>query len=92
MRRILAIASLTTALVASLATIPPAQAAPQPAQDLRGTTVQQSLFGMHVFDLEDGVWPTVPMWRRRSSVSMPWGCGYGPMPTGSRCADSDSTA
>ena len=61
MRRILAIASLTTALVASLATIPPAQAAPQPAQDLRGTTVQQSLFGMHVFDLEDGVWPTVPV-------------------------------
>ena len=63
MRRITAIASLTVvgALTTSLLVAPAAQAAPAPLQDLRGSTVQQSLFGMHVFNLEDGVFPTVPV-------------------------------
>ena len=39
-----------------------------PSVNLKGTTIQRSLFGMHVFNLEDGVFPTVPD-RRRS------GCG-----------------
>ena len=63
MRRITALASLTVvgALTTSLLVAPAAQAAPAPLQDLRGSTVQQSLFGMHVFNLEDGVFPTVPV-------------------------------
>lgn len=48
-----------TALVAGSVIAPAAQAAPM--QDLRGTTVDRTLFGMHVFNLEDGVWPTVPV-------------------------------
>jgi len=63
MRRITALASLTVvgALTTSLLVDPGAQAAPAPLQDLRGSTVQQNLFGMHVFNLEDGVFPTVPV-------------------------------
>lgn len=61
MRRLLAIASLTTALVASAVVTPAAQAAPLPAQNLRGTVIDRTLFGMHVFNLEDGQWPTVPV-------------------------------
>lgn len=63
MRRLTALASLSAvgALVASVLVAPAAQAAPAPLQNLKGTTVQQSLFGMHVFNLEDGVWPSVPV-------------------------------
>jgi hypothetical protein len=45
-----------TAVVAS----PKAPKAPK-APNLKGTVVQRSLFGMHVFNLQDGVWPTVPV-------------------------------
>lgn len=48
-------------LAASLIASAPALAAPAPLQDLAGTTVQRSLFGMHVFNLQDGIWPTVPV-------------------------------
>jgi polysaccharide biosynthesis protein PslG len=63
MRRIASLASLTAvgALVATLLVAPVAQAAPAPTQNLRGSTVQQSMFGMHIFNLEDGQWPTVPI-------------------------------
>jgi hypothetical protein len=52
------------AVAASLMVAPAAQAvrAPlAPTADLRGTTIQRDLFGMHVFNLEDGVFPTVPI-------------------------------
>lgn len=52
---LLAVSALTASLVSSGA----AQAAPIPLQNLKGSTVQQSLFGMHVFNLQDGVWPTI---------------------------------
>jgi hypothetical protein len=63
MRRLTSIASLSAvgALVASLLAVPAAQAAPAPLQNLKGSVVQPTLFGMHVFNLEDGVWPTVPV-------------------------------
>ena len=66
MRRIpFALASLSAvAVVASLVAVPAAQAAPaplSPAVSLKGTTIQKNLFGMHVFNLEDGVFPTVPV-------------------------------
>lgn len=66
MRRIpSALASLSVvAVAASLLTAPAAQAAPAPlapAVDLTGTTIQKSMFGMHVFNLQDGVFPTVPV-------------------------------
>jgi hypothetical protein len=63
MRRLTALAAATTAaaLSLSLLTTTGAQAAPAPMQDLRGSVVKQDLFGMHVFNLEDGVWPTVPV-------------------------------
>ncbi len=59
MRRLTAIASLTAlgVLVSTLLAAPAAQAAP----DLRGTTVQRDLFGMHVFNVQNGQWPTVPI-------------------------------
>ncbi len=52
------------ALGATLLTAPAAQAAPakkDPRASLKGTTIQRDLFGMHVFNLQDGVWPTVPV-------------------------------
>ncbi len=51
----------TTAIAASIISAPPAQAATAPMADLKGTTVQRTLFGMHVFNLQDGVWPTIPV-------------------------------
>ncbi len=58
---LLAVSALTASVLASGA----AQAAPAPAQaptqNLKGTTVQPTLFGMHVFNLQDGVWPTIPV-------------------------------
>ena len=38
----------------------PAQAV-APAQNLKGPVVARSLFGMHVFNLQNGVFPTVPV-------------------------------
>ena len=66
MRRIpLALASLSAvAVAASLVAVPAAQAAPAPmapSVSLKGTTIERSLFGMHVFNLQDGVFPTVPV-------------------------------
>ncbi|MDI1289478.1 MAG: cellulase family glycosylhydrolase [bacterium] len=58
---LLAVTALTASVLASGA----AQAAPlpttAPTQNLKGTTVQPTLFGMHVFNLQDGVWPTIPV-------------------------------
>ncbi len=53
----------TSAVVASLLTVSTAQAAPaqEPKASLRGTVIDRSLFGMHVFNLQDGVWPTIPI-------------------------------
>ena len=42
-------------LAASVAVAPLATAAP------KGTVIKDDLFGMHVFNVEDGVWPTVPI-------------------------------
>ncbi|MDO8307531.1 MAG: cellulase family glycosylhydrolase [Actinomycetota bacterium] len=53
----LSVSVLAASLIASV----PAHAAPAPLQDLTGTTVQRTLFGMHVFNLQDGVWPTIPV-------------------------------
>ena len=52
-----------SAVTVSALAAAPAQAAPAPMerQNLTGTVVDRSLFGMHVFNLEDGVWPTVPV-------------------------------
>lgn len=59
--------ALAGALAAGLTLAPSASAAPS-AQgwkkyraDLKNTVVKQDLFGMHVFNVEDGVWPTVPI-------------------------------
>ncbi len=52
------------AVVASLVVAPAAQAAPaplSPSVSLKGTTIARTLFGMHVFNLQDGVFPTVPV-------------------------------
>lgn len=49
------------ALAGSLIAAPAAQAAPAPLASLKGTTIQRDLFGMHVFNLQDGVWPTMPI-------------------------------
>ncbi len=66
MRRLpIALASLSAlAVIASLVTAPAAQAAPaplSPSVNLKGTTIDRTLFGMHVFNLQDGVFPTVPI-------------------------------
>ena len=63
MRRLTALVSLAVSagLLSATVVMPAAQAAPAPMQDLRGSVVKQDLFGMHVFNLEDGVWPTVPV-------------------------------
>lgn len=50
-----------SAVAASVIAGTPSQAAPTPLQELTGTTVQRSLFGMHVFNLQNGVWPTIPV-------------------------------
>ena len=52
-----AVAALTGSVIASA----PAQAARVPMQDLTGTTIQPTLFGMHVFNLQNGVFPTIPV-------------------------------
>jgi hypothetical protein len=49
------------AVAASILVAPAAQAAPEPTVSLKGTVVQRDLFGMHVFNLQDGVWPTIPI-------------------------------
>jgi hypothetical protein len=68
-----ALAAVAVAATTTL-TGPAASAAPAPAvskavvkpaakpagPNLVGTTVDRSLFGMHVFNVQDGVWPTVP--------------------------------
>jgi hypothetical protein len=51
----------TSAIALSLISAAPAQAAPAPAADLKGTTVQRTLFGMHVFNAQTGNWPTIPI-------------------------------
>jgi CubicO group peptidase (beta-lactamase class C family) len=63
MRRLTSLASLTAvAILASSVIAAPANAADRAKpRDLRGTTVQANLFGMHVFNVQDGVWPTVPI-------------------------------
>jgi hypothetical protein len=70
MRR--ALLSLSVTVAAALLVAPTASAATQPAelpaaqpaapsgQNLTGTVVQPSLFGMHVFNVQNGVWPTIP--------------------------------
>lgn len=57
MRRIHALTSLAVAgaLAISMAVAPTSTAAP------KDSVVKQDLFGMHVFNVEDGVWPTVPI-------------------------------
>ncbi len=57
MRKFHALTSIAVAgaLAASMAIAPSATAAP------KNSTVQRDLFGMHVFNVEDGVWPTVPI-------------------------------
>ncbi len=56
------------AVAATVLAAPGASAAPAPtprakplAASLVGTTVDRSLFGMHVFNVQDGVWPTIPI-------------------------------
>ncbi|MBK9739093.1 MAG: hypothetical protein IPO93_06210 [Actinobacteria bacterium] len=51
----------TAAIAASVLASGPAQAAPLPAERLQGTVVQPTLFGMHVFDVQTGTWPTIPI-------------------------------
>jgi hypothetical protein len=51
----LTVTAVAGALIASVAIAPLASAAP------KGSVVKDDLFGMHVFNVEDGVWPTVPI-------------------------------
>ena len=53
--------SVIGALAASALIAPAAQAAPAPGAKLTGTVVQPTLFGMHVFNLQSGVFPTIPV-------------------------------
>ncbi|MCX6432209.1 MAG: glycosyl hydrolase [Actinobacteria bacterium] len=53
--------SVIGALAASVLMAPGAQAAPAPLANLKGTVVQPTLFGMHVFNLQNGVFPTIPV-------------------------------
>jgi len=53
----IAIAAMATSVIATA----PAQATPKPKSDLRGTVVDRSLFGMHVFDVQTGTWPSIPI-------------------------------
>jgi polysaccharide biosynthesis protein PslG len=63
MRRIVTAAVSALLSVGLIAVVLPssAHAAPRPTNDLVGTTVHRDLFGMHVFNLQDGQWPTVPV-------------------------------
>jgi polysaccharide biosynthesis protein PslG len=64
MRRLptlVASAVLSGALAAALLPTTAAQAAPAPTANLVGSVVQPTLFGMHVFNLQNGVFPTVPV-------------------------------
>lgn len=66
MRRIPALTSLALvgALAVSLVAAPGASASQSSKKNkssLENTVVQRDLFGMHVFNVEDGVWPTVPI-------------------------------
>jgi hypothetical protein len=63
MRRLSVLTSLSVigALAASLLVMPGAEAAKAPRQNLKGTTVQQNLFGMHVFNVQSGQWPSDPI-------------------------------
>ena len=66
------LALAATAVAVTTLTAPSAAAASAPAKapaaptvrafgtSLVGTTVDRSLFGMHVFNVQDGVWPTIP--------------------------------
>jgi hypothetical protein len=58
--RFVSAVALAGALAASVLAAAPAQAA-APAKNLKGTVVDRSLFGMHIFNLQNGVWPTVPV-------------------------------
>lgn len=65
MRRIRTLASRSVAslavvgtLAAAVAIAPTAAAAPTIE---KGSVIDRDLFGMHVFNVEDGVWPTVPI-------------------------------
>jgi len=56
--------NLLAALIAAALVIPlatPVQAAPirDPANNLKGTVIDDSLFGLHVKDAQDGVWPNI---------------------------------
>jgi polysaccharide biosynthesis protein PslG len=63
MRRIAtaAVSALVTVGLTAVVLPTAAHAAPAPTKDLKGTTVHRDLFGMHVFELQDGKWPTVPV-------------------------------
>jgi hypothetical protein len=60
-RNVLVSAMAVTAMVTSVIAAAPSQAAPQPKTDLKGTVVDRSLFGMHVFNVQTGTWPTIPI-------------------------------
>jgi GH35 family endo-1,4-beta-xylanase len=64
MRRFLTVTTIALAgSLAAAALVAPAAQAVQPVKkeksSLTNTVVDDSLFGMHVFNAEDGVWPTV---------------------------------
>lgn len=66
--RVLAIAAAVSVAVTALAVAPAATAkkkssitAKRAAASLVGTTVDRSLFGMHVQNLQNGAWPTIPI-------------------------------
>jgi hypothetical protein len=49
-------------LIAPAAQAAPAQPIARPASQLpAGTVISPKLFGMHIFNLQNGVWPTVPV-------------------------------
>lgn len=48
------------AITLSIATVGLVAAPANAAQTPKGTVIKDSLFGMHVFDVQNGVWPTVP--------------------------------
>ena len=53
--------SVIGTLAASALLAPGAQAAPAPLANLQGSVIQPTLFGMHVFNLQNGVFPTIPV-------------------------------
>jgi hypothetical protein len=58
------VASLAVALTAglSLSVASPANAFPRPADQLpRGTVITPATFGTHVANMQNGVWPTIPV-------------------------------